>query len=247
MRPFDLLLDLLLPCPCVACAGDRGPVCRACRVRRWQPERRDPTPRAPGLPPVWTAASFAGPMRGLVLAYKQDGCWPTLGPLSTALSDTVLAAIRSRAGPLELPYGHSGADPVLLVPVPTSTSARRRRGHHHVLSLCRRAARRPELRTAGVVVAPLLVAQRAVADQRGLDAQARGANLAGSMACRPVPPRLAGLRCLVVDDVVTTGSTALEATRVLRAAGFPVVGVVGLAATRRSRFAKNLATVGDRG
>lgn len=233
--PLDLVLDLLLPCPCVGCDSGRGPVCRACRSRRWDPQRRDPTPRPPGLPPVWTAAAFAGSMRGLVLAYKQDGCWPTMRPLSTALGDTVLAATRGRAGP------------VLLVPVPSSAAARRRRGHHHVLSLCRRAARLRLLRSAGVSVAPLLVPRRVVADQRGLQAAARSANLAGSMGCRAVPRRLAGLPCVVVDDVVTTGSTALEATRALRSAGFPVLAVVALAATRRDRFSQNLATIGDRG
>jgi predicted amidophosphoribosyltransferase len=233
-----LLLDLLLPCPCVACDSGRGPVCRPCRSQRWDPQRRDPTPRPHGLPPVWTAAAFAGPMRDLVLAYKQDGCWPTMTPLSTALGDTVLAATRGRAGPV---------GPLLLVPVPSSASARRRRGHHHVLSLCRRAVRLRSLRTAGVSVAPLLVPRRVVADQRGLDAGARSDNLAGSMGCHAVPPRLSGLPCVVVDDVVTTGSTALEATRALRGAGFPVVAVVALAATRRDRFPKNLATASDRG
>ena len=174
-------------------------------------------------------------MRDLVLAYKRDGCWPAMRPLGTALTDTILSATRGRAGP------------ILLVPVPTSAAARRRRGHHHVLALCRRVARGRPLCQAGFRAAPLLVLRRAVADQRGLHADERRRNLEGSMACRSVPGRLAGLPCLIVDDVVTTGSTAAEATRALQAAGFPVLAVVALAATRRDRFAKNLATVGDRG
>ncbi|MDX6211870.1 MAG: hypothetical protein QOF82_957, partial [Frankiales bacterium] len=140
-RSMRLLLDLLLPCSCVACPSERGPVCPDCGSQRWEPRRRDPTPRPTGLPPVWAAAEFGGPMRDLVLAYKQDGCWPALRPLTTALTDTVLAATRGRAGP------------ILLVPVPSSAAARRRRGHHHVLALCRRAGRGGDLRAAGVSVA----------------------------------------------------------------------------------------------
>src|ERR1700712_2240740 len=173
------VLDLLLPCPCVACGTEHGPVCRSCRPQRWQPRRRDPTPRPVGLPPVWTADELAGSMRGLVLAYKEDGCWPAMRPLGTALADTVVAATGRRDGPL------------LLVPVPSSAAARRRRGHHHVLALCRRAARGDRL-ARSVTVRALLVPTRQVADQRGLHAHERQQNLAGSLRCRPVPSRLAG-------------------------------------------------------
>jgi predicted amidophosphoribosyltransferase len=228
-----ILLDLLLPSSCLVCGADRGPVCRSCGGLRWSPHRRDPTPRPAGLPPVWAAASYTGAIQRLVLAYKQDGCWPALTPLVTALVDTVLAVPRA------------GAAPVLLVPVPGSAAARRRRGHHHVRALCRRAARDPHLRRLGVRVAPLLVSVREVADQRGLAAADRRRNMVASMRCRPVPPSLAAASCVVVDDVVTTGSTAIEATRALRAAGLTVVAVAALAATERIKFREGLATVND--
>jgi predicted amidophosphoribosyltransferase len=92
------------------------------------------------------------------------------------------------------------------------------------------------------MAAPLLRVRRRVADQRLLHAEERRANLAGSMTCRPVPPRLSGLSCVVVDDVVTTGSTALEAVRALQDAGLPTLAVVALAATRRTRVAPEPAT-----
>ena len=185
---------------------------------------------------MWAAADYEGVMQRLVLAYKQDGCWPAMPVLAAALGAALLA---------------SGAHgPVLVVPVPTSAAARRRRGHHHVLGLARRACRDPVVRAAGFRAVSLLGQARVVADQRGLTARDRRRNLADSMVCRSVRPALAGLPCVVVDDVVTTGSTAAEAARVLTASGFPVLAVAALAATRRQPavpgFAQTLATADDR-
>jgi predicted amidophosphoribosyltransferase len=75
-----------------------------------------------------------------------------------------------------------------------------------------------------------------VVDQAGLGAEARAANLAGSMACPSARlRRVAGLwlRVVVCDDVLTTGSTAREAQRALEAVGLPPVAVAAVAATRR--------------
>lgn len=220
-----MLLDLLLPTSCVVCAGPRGPVCRGCTGLRWDPRRRDPIPRPYGLPPVWTADVYEGAMRSLVLAYKQNGCWPAVPPLVRALTVTSEAAIADRAGTL--------GPRLLVVPVPSSAAARRRRGHHHVVALARRMARMGPVSGMEPTAVPLLRLRKTVADQRTLHADERRANLAGSMSCRPVPPSLAGLPCIVVDDVVTTGSTAAEAVRALRDAGLQTLAVVALAGTAR--------------
>ncbi|WP_274704671.1 phosphoribosyltransferase family protein, partial [Actinomadura geliboluensis] len=71
-----------------------------------------------------------------------------------------------------------------------------------------------------------------VADQAGLTARQRAANLQGAVEARAC---VAGRRVVLVDDVVTTGSSLAEAARALRAAGAEVTGTATIAATPRHR------------
>jgi len=87
------------------------------------------------------------------------------------------------------------------------------------------------LRSYGVdaQAARLLVPARSVADQSGLSTAERTANLHGALRATtavrgPV---------LVVDDVVTTGATLVEAARALTAVGHQVAGAAVVAATSR--------------
>jgi predicted amidophosphoribosyltransferase len=77
-----------------------------------------------------------------------------------------------------------------------------------------------------------------VADQAGLDASARAANLTGALvtapgAARAVHRSQAAPQLVVIDDVVTTGATLAEAVRALRANRLSVAGVAVVAATPR--------------
>jgi predicted amidophosphoribosyltransferase len=75
-----------------------------------------------------------------------------------------------------------------------------------------------------------------VQDQARLGAAARQENLSGGLRVqRNILPRGAAL--VVVDDVVTTGSSLAEAARALRAAQLPVLGAATVAATVRSASA----------
>jgi predicted amidophosphoribosyltransferase len=107
-----------------------------------------------------------------------------------------------------------------------------------VLRLVRRAARVLRRRGVLVEVRRLLVVGDRPLDQAGLSAEERRANLQGRFRAvatwagtpdRVEPPT----QVLLVDDVLTTGSTLREAQRALESAGLRPAGAVTLAATLR--------------
>ncbi len=107
-----------------------------------------------------------------------------------------------------------------VVPIPASRAALRRRGYDVTDLLARRAGAHPSR---------LLVPHHAARDQRTLGRDERRSNVVGAFRAR----RARGHRVILVDDVVTTGATLVEAARVLRDAGAVVAGAVTVASTPR--------------
>jgi ComF family protein len=205
----NVLLDALAVLAPVSCAGcgapDRGlcPACRLALVAR--PRQRV----LRGGLVVTSALSYAGPVRGAILAFKENG----RTDLSRALAAPLAVAVREARGAVP------EVAPVEFVTVPTTRAAYRRRGYDPVALLARRA---------GVHTSRVFARPRSHPDQKSLGRLARAQNLAGSFEARA---RLEGRGFIVLDDIVTTGATVLEAARALRAAGGRCVAAVGLAST----------------
>lgn len=71
---------------------------------------------------------------------------------------------------------------------------------------------------------------RRVADQSGLSADERMRNLAGALIAAPL---VRGRQVVLVDDVITTGASLVEAARAVEAAGGVVLAAATVAATPR--------------
>jgi len=227
----DAWADLLLGGSCAGC-GRRGRVlcadCTACLPGTGQ--RSTPDPEPAGLPPTFAAGEYADPLRRLILAHKERQVFALAGPLGGVLAAVLASALDTVAAP-ELP--------LVVVPVPSRPRATRQRGHDPVLRMVRVAARTLTRPGRPAIALRLLRYAEPVADQAGLDATERAANLAGRLAVHPRGHRrLAAYErpvlVLLCDDVLTTGATLAESHRALRAAGIPVAAAATLAATRRT-------------
>jgi predicted amidophosphoribosyltransferase len=210
----DALLDalaVLSPVSCVGCGRENRALCARCRVAltpRVASQRIGPAGRALT---VHSALVYGTVPRACILALKEAGRTDLTGALAAPLR----AAVDSARAAV------SGVDQLELIAIPSSRSAWRRRGYDPVRLLCRRAGYRP-LR--------LLRHRRTTRRQKTLGEADRADNLLNSLGATGP---LHGRSFLIVDDVVTTGATLLEASRAVRDAGGDVLGAVTLARTPR--------------
>jgi predicted amidophosphoribosyltransferase len=216
----------LLPPACLLCEspvcareGD-ALVCELCRSR-WAPVvgpfcARCGQPAAPdmecrlcagwpaGLDRVRSAVWLRGTAREAVHRLKYEGWWRVAEAL----------AITMRG--LEPLTGQ-----VCLIPVPLGAGRLRSRGYNQ--------SERIAGALGGLVGRPVrpeaLVRHRETGTQTALTPEARRANVAGAFAGRGV----AGVDCVLVDDVFTTGATLAEAAAALHGAGAARVEAVTFA------------------
>ncbi|MEL4318975.1 phosphoribosyltransferase family protein [Leifsonia sp. YIM 134122] len=215
-------LALVLPVECAGCGGTGRVLCPACRLLVVADVHRADRD---GMP-VHCALDYGGVAQRVIGAFK-DGGRPTLASaLGPVLREAVLAAIVA-AGPGATGPASPDVRGLEIVAVPSSRSAYRRRGFSPVGAM---------LRSGGLRASPVLRVVGEHADQAGLGREERGANVAGGLTVRRGlvggPHPLSGRRFVVVDDILTTGSTMREAVRAVRAGGGTVVGCAALAETR---------------
>jgi ComF family protein len=153
---------------------------------------------------------YAPPVDRLIAGFK----YQLQLPLGRMLTAPLAATLRER-GPL----------PELLLPIPAAASRLRRRGFNQAAEIARHLGRQLDLAWAG----NRLLRVRDAGPQHELGRAQRRRNLRGAFACRGALPRHVAL----IDDVMTTGATADEASRILKRAGVGQVDVWAIARTPR--------------
>lgn len=114
--------------------------------------------------------------------------------------------------------------PEIILPTPIHPIRLRERGFSQTLELARHLSNKIRIPWNDW----LLIKQRHTPAQQGLDRRARRGNVRGSFHCATALP---WRHVALLDDVITTGTTADEMTRVLKRAGVEEVSIWAVART----------------
>jgi len=224
------ILDLLYPPRCVVCdtlGGSylcsecsaaieriRGPVCVRCGLPLSEPglcgQCRD-APRS--FRSARSVGRYDGVLRDLILRFKYSPARPLAGPLADLLLSCMIE--RRALNPDRFD---------VILPVPIHPLRLRARDYNQSAELATALALRLRLRSDCRSLRKI----RETRPQTTLAARERRTNLRGAFAVRP-DGSVVGQRVLLVDDVMTTGATAEECSRVLLEAGAREVRVLTLA------------------
>ena len=206
------LLDIFIPGTCLVCGKLYERICSDCSDNLGLDPRLVIRDNLIGF----SATSYTESVRLVLRSFKE------LGESSLG---TFLA---TRLKPLLNCFSEM---PTCLVPVPSNFSSLRERGFNPAEVIARELCRA----LPGITYRNLLVRSRQTQDQSRLSPSQRSANQLNSMLAQ-----VGNERIVLIDDVITTGSTLQAATKTLENSGHKVIGFLTFAETESKRC--NLTT-----
>ena len=194
------LKELLFPVHCFGCRAIGIEVCSKCR-KFWNPHFYVQTIEELK---IYSAIRYSPVARSILLGAKEN---------SYAIADELMIdALLNCLYRLPSQVLRKAT----LIPIPGSKRAIRKRGRDFIFDLTKEVSLR-----SGVPMVSGIYIERRLLDQSGLSAVDRKRNISGAFAFDKTVQKIDG-EILLVDDLVTTGATLLEAKRALNKSGFSV-------------------------
>lgn len=228
---FSELRKLLYPPFCVVCGRGSADICPACESSL---ESFTHVGRLHNLP-LYSALHYSESASHMILAAKESN--------NRACSRYMASLMVHRFSRLHRDFS---LDRYTLIPIPSSKRSDAKRGFSHTSILAKLLRSEVERRfEVSISIRELLTPTRAIADQSGLNAVQREINIhkafrvtsTRSQSSVPLKPDLTGTGIILIDDLVTTGSTMGEAIRALKEASIKPAAM--LSACVAGRFLAN--------
>lgn len=207
-RAFTSVLDLLAPPACIACDGRSGsqPFCPTCGAPPGSVSAGD----IDGVP-LLVASPYVAPMSTAIARLKYENRPELSRPLARLLAPKLACR--------QLPPDAA------LVPVPLHPKRLAARGYNQAALLAQELAALSHHGCHPLLLRRLRETERQVGKSRA----ERRENPAGAFTLRSAGPS----HVVLVDDVVTTGSTVRACAQALSAGGIQVSAIVALAHAER--------------
>jgi predicted amidophosphoribosyltransferase len=205
---------LLFPTKCFGCRELGYSICSICR-KLWNPHIYQSTIFNLA---VYSAIPYSPVAKNILLAAKEQ----SIKSADQLVRNAMTASLQG----LFQKYQNCA-----LVPIPSGPASNRRRGRDFINEMALLVAK-----DMGVAVLPLLEQQRLVRDQSKLNIASRRENLAMALSIKPqFRGNYLSENVVILDDLVTTGSTINEANRALTKAGFKVLAAATACVALRRR------------
>ena len=229
------LTDLIFPRNCILChqydeETNENPLCRSCQekipynhppfcvrcsrhLEAYSPEGlcHDCQKRLPDFDLAWGFTLYKPPMRELIQSFKFQN--------KTCLRKTFTHIAQTFLERYPLSFQEFDA----IIPMPLTPTRLRERGYNQALLLAEGLSQ--------ILRLPCLTDQlervRHTPRQSDLGEKERWTNILGAFRMKPLSA-IAGKKIILVDDLLTTGSTASQAAQTLMAAGAVKVGIIVL-------------------
>ncbi len=124
------------------------------------------------------------------------------------------------------------ANPINIVTIPSSRRSIMMRGRNHIDEVCTEVVKLLRSSSIQAFNTPVLKHAREVKDQSNLNKIQRFNNLENAYSL--IDQSLVGSTCILMDDLITTGSSISEAIRALSEAKITILGVVTACAVERN-------------
>lgn len=214
----DRILDLFFPTRCILCREPLPPgrpaFCPACQAQI--PENGVGQIKGDFFSGCAAALCYDGRVRDAILRFKFDGARAYAHAFGELVAERVYAEYFGKYD--------------MLTWAPLSPDRLKKRGYDQAGLLARNAAMR-----LGRAAVPTLRKRRGVHPQSLTDdREKRRANIAGAYTVLD-PAAVSGRRILIIDDIVTTGSTLSECAKMLLLAGAEDVMCAALASAHESQ------------
>lgn len=191
---------------------------------------------------------YEGRLRDLIHLLKYQRVRPAAKVLGRLLWRVISTDLAGQSG-----AGHLGAEEWLVVPAPLHASRRRSRGFNQAQEIAAAVVGCASQYRSSISSGPLprwemdaemLTRTRPTETQTGKTTHQRRLNVRGAFAVNH-PERLRDRDILLIDDVMTTGATVSECTRVLRRAGCRTVWVATVARVLKTSIPKAVSWESD--